>query len=184
MIMGMRSQRPMTSGSMPMRALRLLLVVASIAAVGARTCDVVEQCHCSNKGSNASQVQTTCLQHCINTCGRDGPSGSANITFPPGVFHTGSLTLPSRTTLHLGAGATILGSMEPADYPLVPALPSYGVSRDCCCNDWLKYNCSGGNGAQRHMSLISSSKADHVAIEVCVNKPNDEIRVVFFEILC
>ena len=30
-----------------------------------------------------------------------------------------------------------------ADYPLVGPLPGYGTPRDCCCNDWLKYNCSG-----------------------------------------
>ena len=107
-------------------------------------------------------MQTACLQHCITTCHSAG--GGATIVFPPGTFHTGSLSLPSHTTLQLAAGATILGSIDPRDYPLVAALPSYGISRDCCCNDWLKYNCTGGGGALRHMSLLSSTHADDVTV--------------------
>ena len=135
---------------------------ASASATRATSCDVVEHCRCDHRGSNTSAVQTACLQHCITTCHSAG--GGATIVFPPGTFHTGSLSLPSHTTLQLAAGATILGSIDPRDYPLVPALPSYGVSRDCCCNDWLKYNCTGGGGALRHMSLLSSTHADDITI--------------------
>ncbi len=37
---------------------------------------------------------------------------------PTGTWLTGSLRLPSRTTLRLESGATILGSRDPARYPI------------------------------------------------------------------
>ncbi|MBL9215684.1 MAG: hypothetical protein JNG83_09435 [Opitutaceae bacterium] len=40
--------------------------------------------------------------------------------FPPGVYLTGTLSLKSHLTLYLAAGALLLGSDRPADYPVDP----------------------------------------------------------------
>ena len=91
---------------------------------------------------------------------------------PPGTYHTGSLVLPNKTTLRMGTNTTLLASTNPADYPLVNALPGYGVPRDCCCNDWEKYNCSSlgiGNPpryTQRHRALLTSAPGSvDIAVE-------------------
>ena len=73
--------------------------------------------------------------------------------------------------LSLAGDVTMLGSTDPADYPLVGPLDGYGLPRDCCCNDWMKYNCSGlGIGVaprytMRHRALITTAKG---AIDVAV----------------
>jgi polygalacturonase len=40
--------------------------------------------------------------------------------FPPGKYLTGAINLKSNVTLHIEAGAVILGSPEVEDYPLAP----------------------------------------------------------------
>ena len=126
---------------------------------------------CDRKGSNHSAVQTSCLQKALDDCHSKSPACST-LLLPAGVYHTGSLAIPSNTTLRLAAGTTLLGSVEPADYPLVGALQGYGMPRDCCCNDWDKYNCSGlGVGVPpqytfRHRALLTTKAyAANVAIE-------------------
>jgi len=44
----------------------------------------------------------------------------ATLRVPPGTYLTGALFLKSGMTLHLEAGATLLGSRDLADYPLLP----------------------------------------------------------------
>lgn len=51
-------------------------------------------------------------------CARCAQGGGGTIVVPPGRWLTGSIRLPSRTTLHLEAGATILGSRDRSRYPL------------------------------------------------------------------
>jgi polygalacturonase len=116
---------------------------------------------CDKNGSNSSEVQTACLQRALDDC--HSAASPAVLQLLAGTYHTGSLVIPSHTTLRLEAGVTLLGSVAPEDYPLIGALPGYGVPRDCCCNDWLKYNCSGlGVGVaptytQRHRALLTTA---------------------------
>jgi polygalacturonase len=49
---------------------------------------------------------------------RCGVDGGGMIVVPRGTWLTGSVQLPSRTTLRIEAGATILGSRDPARYPV------------------------------------------------------------------
>lgn len=51
----------------------------------------------------------------VTRCAADG---GGTIVIPRGTWLTGSVRLPARTTLRLDAGATILGSRDPARYPL------------------------------------------------------------------
>ena len=47
-----------------------------------------------------------------------------------GKYLTGALNLTSKMVFQLDEGAEILGSLSQADYPIVPALPGYGITRD------------------------------------------------------
>ena len=147
----------------------LLAIVAAshVSAALARPPPTHCVAECDPHGTNTSEVQTQCLQAALDDC---GPK-PAVVTIPSGKYLTGSLEIPSDTTLSLAAGATLLASVNPADFPLIEALESYGMPRDCCCNDWLIYNCSN-NGlgvppsfTQRHRALLTTSpQAVNVAI--------------------
>jgi len=100
------------------------------------------------------------------------PEQDVVVLLPKGTYHTGSLVIPSRTTLRLDRETTLLASVSPTDYPLVGALEGYGAPRDCCCNDWEKYNCSGlGIGVpptytKRYRALLTTKPgAVRVAVE-------------------
>ena len=71
-------------------------------------------------------------------------AGGGVIYFPPGRYLTGAITLASNLTLEVDAGATILGSPDPEDYPL----------RD---SGW-------GDGRQERSSLIWAEKAENVTL--------------------
>jgi polygalacturonase len=51
-------------------------------------------------------------------CAAAESAGGGVIVVPPGTWRTGSVRLPSRTALRIEAGATVLGSRDPGDYPL------------------------------------------------------------------
>ncbi|KAB7644171.1 glycoside hydrolase family 28 protein [Polymorphobacter fuscus] len=46
-------------------------------------------------------------------------AGGGRVVVPPGRFHTGAIRLGSNMALHLSAGATLVFSTDPADYPMV-----------------------------------------------------------------
>ena len=71
-------------------------------------------------------------------------AGGGVIYFPPGRYLTGAIALASNLTLEVDAGATILGSQDPEDYPL----------RD---SGW-------GDGRQERSSLIYAEKAENVTL--------------------
>jgi hypothetical protein len=52
-------------------------------------------------------------------------AGGGVLNVPAGRFLTGPFNLSSRFTLALARGATLLGSVDAAAWPLVPALPSF-----------------------------------------------------------
>lgn len=60
--------------------------------------------------------ETAALQAAIDACAR---AGGGTVVVPAGNYVTGSLTLRSNITLYLDAGATLLGSEDPADYPVI-----------------------------------------------------------------
>lgn len=71
-------------------------------------------------------------------------AGGGVVYFPPGRYLTGAIALASNLTLEVDAGATILGSPDPEDYPL----------RD---SGW-------GDGRQERSSLIYAEKAENVTL--------------------
>ena len=68
-------------------------------------------------------LETKALQAAIEACAR---AGGGVVYVPPGKYLTGTLFLKSHVTLHLSAGATLLGSSNLEDYPVtVPSVRSY-----------------------------------------------------------
>lgn len=59
-------------------------------------------------------LDTTALQRAIDGC----PAGG-RVVLPRGTYLTGALFLKSQLTFHLESGARLLGSPDPADYPLM-----------------------------------------------------------------
>lgn len=59
---------------------------------------------------------TAAFQKALDAAGK---AGGGQVLVPIGKYLIGSITLPAHTTLRLAAGATVLGSDDPADYPLV-----------------------------------------------------------------
>lgn len=60
--------------------------------------------------------ETQALQRGIDACAQ---AGGGTLVCPPGVYSTGQLVLRSRVTLHLERGATLRGSANIADYPIL-----------------------------------------------------------------
>jgi polygalacturonase len=58
---------------------------------------------------------TAQLQAAIDACGR---AGGGTVLVPPGGYVTGTLWMRSGVTLHLDAGATLLGSQRVDDFPV------------------------------------------------------------------
>ena len=61
-------------------------------------------------------LDTQAIQSAIEACAQHG---GGTVFFPAGQYVTGSLFLQSHLTLHLDAGAVVLGSEDPADYPII-----------------------------------------------------------------
>jgi polygalacturonase len=87
---------------------------------------------------------TVALQKALDTC---AAAGGGTVDVPAGVYLTGSIVLGANTTLKLEERASLVGSPDIADYPLLPAVRWEGEFRP------------------GHRALISAEKAEHIAIE-------------------
>ena len=72
------------------------------------------------------RVCTAQLQRAVDLC---HARGGGTVVIPAGVFTTGSIRLRSSVGLELEAGALLLGSTEPGDYPVQPT-PAYRSLKD------------------------------------------------------
>ena len=63
-------------------------------------------------------LDTAAIQKAIDTCAQ---AGGGTVFFPPGKYLTGSLSLKSHLVFSVGPGAELLGSPNPADYPVRPS---------------------------------------------------------------
>lgn len=61
-------------------------------------------------------VDTEAIQRAIDAC---GAAGGGTVCLGAGAWVSGALFLRSRVTLHLEAGATLMGSADPAGYPII-----------------------------------------------------------------
>ena len=60
---------------------------------------------------------TVALQQALDAC---AAAGGGTVVVPPGVYRTGSIVLRANTTLKWEARASLVGSSDIADYPLLP----------------------------------------------------------------
>lgn len=78
--------------------------------------------HFGAKGDGA-QADTQSIQAAIDAC---ATAGGGTVLFPAGSYLAGTLFLKSHVTLHLEAGAVLLGSKNLGDYPsTIPETRSY-----------------------------------------------------------
>ena len=89
-----------------------LLAFSSVAFAAATVCDVRDY----GPSGNGSTKDTQAIQKAIEACAQK----AGVVYFSPGNYLTGAITLRSNITLHIEAGATLLGSPDAADYPMVP----------------------------------------------------------------
>jgi polygalacturonase len=94
-------------------------------------------------------LDTRALQAAIGAC---AARGGGTVLVPAGRYLTGSLSLMSDVTLRLSAGAVLVGSEDPADYPLV-ASRWEGVTRE------VHAPVIGGVGL-RNVSLVGEGTID------------------------
>jgi polygalacturonase len=67
---------------------------------------------------DGNTLDTPAIQSAIDACAR---SGGGTVFIPAGRYVVGALFLRDNITLHLEAGATLLGSENMADYPVIEA---------------------------------------------------------------
>ncbi|MBN2022348.1 MAG: glycoside hydrolase family 28 protein [Pirellulales bacterium] len=98
-------------------------VIAAAGASQARAGDGLVNVADHRVAKDGKTLCTGPLQGLIDECAE---RGGGTVYFPPGTYLCGTLVLKSNVTLHLEAGATLLGSRNLDDYPPhVPALRSY-----------------------------------------------------------
>jgi len=85
---------------------------------------------------------TAAFQKALDAC---SDAGGGEVLAPAGNYLIGSVEMKSKTTLHLEAGATIQGSPDAADYPIV----------------WSRFE---GHWVPGHRGIINADHADHIAI--------------------
>ncbi|MFB3829393.1 MAG: glycoside hydrolase family 28 protein [Bryobacteraceae bacterium] len=66
---------------------------------------------------NGVRKDTAAIARAVDACAK---AGGGAVLLPPGRYLTGSIELKSNVTLEIEAGATILGSTDPADYAVAP----------------------------------------------------------------
>lgn len=85
--------------------------------------------------AGSDRVCTKQLQQAIDLCHM---RGGGTVVIPGGVFTTGSIRLRTSVCLELEAGAVLLGSSDPADYPAQPT-PAYRSLKDASAFRALLY---------------------------------------------
>jgi hypothetical protein len=100
----------MRSASLCGVVVSLLLTVASSTAAEL-TVDVRDL----GAAADGKTLCTETLQKAVDRC---SAAGGGTVYFPPGTYLSGTVFLRSYVTLHLDAGATLLGSPKKEDYPV------------------------------------------------------------------
>ena len=90
----------------------LLFSASALAAVSPTALFNVRTYGASGDGKH---LETAAINKTVEACAR---AGGGTVYLPPGEYLTGTIVLKSHVTLDLDAGATLLGSENPEDYPL------------------------------------------------------------------
>jgi polygalacturonase len=123
------------------KANRILLLCAFIPASLAAATPTEYNARDFGAAGDGRAKDTAAIQSAIEACAK---AGGGTVYLPAGRYLTGTIQLRSHVTFEIGPGAVILGSEDPADYPL----------RD---NPW-------GIGRQSISSLIYAADAEDITI--------------------
>ena len=144
-----------------MRAFLLLSLIIAYAAAGdnENICNILDHGAKPDNATNNAVPIARAIASCRSTYGPGEPFvllfPGAAASSPPAVYMSGSFNLTSDMTLRLGANAVLFGSPDPADYPLVDVLPSFGQGRDGRAKDLTR----------RYGALVSGWNVSNVIIE-------------------
>ncbi len=120
----------------------LSLALLSIAIAGPAAERVAYNPHTYGAKGDGMTHDTAALQSALDAC---ATNGGGTVVLTEGVYLTGSLVIGPNTTLQLEHNASIVGSPDVADYPLVH----------------IRWE---GEFREGHRALLSAEKADHVSI--------------------
>lgn len=125
--------------------LLVLSLVLSLVHGGGKVCDVTQF---GAKGDNKTK-DTEAFRSAITSC-----AGGGTILLPsPGQYLTGPFNLTDHQTLLVAQGASLLGSPDMRDYPVVASFPSYQGSRDVA-NSSCRYGALVGAVGARNVSVV------------------------------
>jgi len=119
-----------------------LCILALLASVARAETNAVFDVRTFGATGDGKTKDTAAFQKALDACAAAN-GGIVNVT--AGVYLVGSIIIGSNTTLHLDGRASLLGSPDAEDYPVVRVR-------------WE------GEYAQGHRALISAANADHIAI--------------------
>ena len=94
-----------------MKTLFYALPALLTSSVSAATCNVRDY----GATGGGTRLETAAINRAIGACAK---AGGGTVVLPPGRYLSGTLTLRSHVTLDIEAGATLLASRDPKDYPL------------------------------------------------------------------
>lgn len=103
---------------------------------------------------NGAADDTRALATAILACPENG-----RVLVPAGVYRTGPLALKSCMTLEIAKGATLLGSIDPADYPIWPGEVADTVTGEARqCASWE------GEPHASHQAFLSAHHAHDIRV--------------------
>jgi polygalacturonase len=119
-----------------------MLVVVALLAVGCGSSRRVVNVTKLGAAGDGKMLNTGAFQKALDSLEKDG----GDVVVPAGNFVIGSIVMPSNTTLRIEKGATLIGSSNADDYPLIDVR-------------WE------GRWREGHRALIHAKDAEKIAIE-------------------
>ncbi len=86
-------------------------------------------------GVTSEGLQTHNIQKALDDCA--ARKGGGTVYFPAGIYHTGTIRIRDNTAVYLAPGALIIGSTDPADYPVDEGRVEQGTHGPVCSNSRL-----------------------------------------------
>lgn len=138
--------------------------------------------------TDPAKVQTSEIQKALDACAKEG----GTVVFAPGTYRTGTIRIGDGTTVYLAPGALIVGSDNPADYPVDEGRKEIGTHGPVCSFsrliffDHAKNSRLIGHGVidgrghilrnkhQRHVQLVDVTGCEYVQIENVVLRNSAE----------